>query len=79
MALRLDRPIYPEVMAELIDGLRSMVNAYAWVRRGLALRIPTIEPHMELSVLDEEDEMLLKASIHNLAAIEEDDAPLNAS
>ena len=78
LALRLNRPIYPEVMGELIDGLRSMVNAYAWVRRGLELRVPSVDQPLEANVFDKEDEVFLKASIHNLATMGDDDAPPNA-
>jgi len=78
MALRLQRPIYPEVMAELNDGLRSMVNAYAWVRRGAALRIPVAEPPLEVSASDEENEQLLSASMRDMVEMAEDEALPNA-
>ena len=71
IALRLDRPIYPEVMGELTDGLRSMVNAYAWARRGAALRAPTVEAPVESRAWDEEDENLLSASMQDMALMDE--------
>ena len=74
MALRLDRPIYPEVMAELTDGLRAMVNAYTWARRGLALRVPETEPPAGPDTSDEEDAELLKASMHDMAFMAEDES-----
>lgn len=77
MALSLNRPIYPEVMGELVDGLRSMVNAYAWARRGVALRISAVEPALELPVSDAEDEELLTASMRDMAFLEDDETPLN--
>jgi hypothetical protein len=67
MALRLNRPIYPEVMDGLKDGLRSMVNAYAWARKGLALRLPMDDANMEPLVSDEEDEQLVRSSMQDMA------------
>jgi hypothetical protein len=75
VALRNSRPIYPEVMPELIDGLRAMVNAYTWARRGAALRDPdntlfssSVEPLIE----DEEEQALLAASMQDMARMGED-------
>lgn len=39
-ALEGEQAIYPEVLEEIIDGLRSMVDAYTWARRGLQIRVP---------------------------------------
>lgn len=74
MALRLHQPIYPEVMEELKDSLRGMVNAYAWARRGAAVRLPVVEPALEVSSPDQEEEELLRASMQDLtvAAWDED-------
>lgn len=80
MSLRLNRPIYPEVMAPLIDGLRAIVNAYTWARRGLDLRLPQQEVLVEQHVDDAEDEMLLHSSMKDFASMgEDDDAPSNAA
>jgi hypothetical protein len=81
MSLRLNRPIYPEVMPPLIDGLRSIVNAYTWARRGLDLRFPQQQVLMEQQHIDdEEDKMLLRASMTDFASMSEDDeAPSNAA
>ena len=43
MALDQEQAVYPEVLEELVDGLRAMVNAYTWARRGLELRTPSSE------------------------------------
>lgn len=79
LSLRLKRPIYPEVMAPLIDGLRSMVNAYTWARRGLELRLPQQPTLKEQQVDDEEDELLLRASMRDFASMSEDDEPEHAT
>jgi hypothetical protein len=82
MALGRNLPIYPEVMSELVNGLRSMVNAYAWARRGVELRVSALEPTLQFSTpnasADAEDEELLSASMLDMAALTDDEPPLNA-
>jgi hypothetical protein len=80
MALHLNRPIYPEVMEALKDGLRAMVNAYAWARRGAALRAPAVESTSESDVSTEEDNELLRSSMQDMAFMldgEESPRPLD--
>ena len=67
MALETGQPVYPEVLEELVDGLRAMVDAYAWARRGLEGRIPSQEPALTASALDEEDRDLMDASFSEAA------------
>jgi hypothetical protein len=74
-ALRCQRPIYPEVMPELEDGLRSMVNAYTWIRRGAEIRNPSSEFLPEAMNLDGEEEDLLAASMQDMADMWDDDEP----
>jgi hypothetical protein len=62
MALETERSVYPEVLEELIDGLRSMVNAYAHVRQGLEMRVPSVEPNLAIPEMDEEDHLLLNTA-----------------
>ncbi|MGA2437349.1 MAG: hypothetical protein ABSF57_02415 [Acidobacteriaceae bacterium] len=61
-SLRTNRAIYPEVLDEVVDGLRAMVNAYTWARRGLELRIPVVELSVEPLQLDDEDRALMDFS-----------------
>lgn len=56
------KPIYPEVLPEIVDGLRAAVNAYGLARQGLDLRIPQQEPLLETYEWDEEDQELLDSS-----------------
>ena len=65
LALATHKPIYPEVVDQLIDGLRGMVNAYAHAREGLELRVPTEEPKCNVPSMDDEDNALLGASLDN--------------
>jgi hypothetical protein len=53
------RPIYPEVLESVIDGLRAAVNAYAWARRGLELRSPAPNPIVSPVEWDEQEQQLL--------------------
>jgi len=69
MALDINQPVYPEVLEKLTNGLRSMVNAYAWARRGLDARIPTQEPNFTLAELDDEDRELMEASFGEASAL----------
>lgn|ERR1035437_8787940 len=62
MALEDDRAIYPEVLEELVDGMRAMVNAYTWARRGLDIRIPRVETFPQTSLADNEDMALMDLS-----------------
>lgn len=62
-----DMTLYPEVLEEIKDGLRSVVNAYAAVKQGVDLRIPrAIEPEGEIYAWDEEDDELLASSMQDL-------------
>jgi hypothetical protein len=59
MALKTGQAIYPEVSEEVVDGLRSMVNAYTWARRGLEIRVPHQEQSVEFYPADDDDRRLM--------------------
>ena len=63
LALQMNKPVYPEVLEEVTDGLRSMVNAYAHARAGLELRVPTKETTAAVPAMDDEDRALLDVSM----------------
>jgi len=65
LAVDRNRAIYPEVIEELTDGLKSMVNAYAHAREGLELRVPTKEPTFSIPEMDDEDRDLLETSMRS--------------
>jgi len=60
------RALYPGVLAEMIDGLRGAVNAYAWARRGLALRVRPVEPSIAPIEWDEEEQALLDEATRDM-------------
>jgi hypothetical protein len=65
-AIRFDKKIQLDVLAEIQDGLRSVVNAYGLARRGLVLRSPAQEPAPSLVEWDDEDQELLDASMRDM-------------
>ena len=42
-SMRTKQPIYPEVLEPIRDGLRAVVDAYAWIRQAVDLRIGATE------------------------------------
>jgi hypothetical protein len=75
-AIRLDKPIHPDVLPEIIDGMRAAVNAYGLIRQGVDLRFPPVEePSFSAPQWDAEDQELLDSSMHDLAKEILDDDP----
>lgn len=66
-SMAMDRPIHPEVMEQLIDGLRSVVNAFGLARRLLGLLVPVPAPSLEPVEWDEEDQQLLREATFDMA------------
>ncbi len=71
-ALDNERAIYPEVLEELTDALRSMVNAYAHAREGLEVRVPSQEPSVTVPSMDEEDRALVEAAFLETGSLSEE-------
>jgi hypothetical protein len=70
VAIRRDRPIYPDVLPEVVEGLRAAVNAYALARQGLELRregLLPFEMRVEPIEWDEEEQILLDSSMAEAA------------
>lgn len=65
LALETKKALYPDVVEDVTDGLKSMVNAYAHAREGLELRVPVKETDIAVSELDEEDRALLEMSMRS--------------
>ncbi|SPF51982.1 hypothetical protein SBA4_480007 [Candidatus Sulfopaludibacter sp. SbA4] len=66
-SMRLRRPLYPEVMEGVTDGLRSAVDAYALARRALDLRLPAVEPEIPPVDWDDEEQALLDDATYDSA------------
>ena len=61
-AMKLRRPLYPEVVAEISDGLLSLVNAHAYLQQGLVYRTAEVSEEMIDLEFDDEDLALMHAS-----------------
>jgi hypothetical protein len=79
VALKHKRAIYPEVMARLMDGLRAMVNAYTWARRGLALRTAQAAEPLDSELNSDADDALIHHSLLTWSELSDDNSPSNAS
>jgi hypothetical protein len=70
-AMRFNKPIRPEVLDVICDGMRGAVNAYGLVRSGADLRWPTKEDECLTSYeWDDEDQELLDSSMADLEEME---------
>jgi hypothetical protein len=66
-SMQTGRPIYPDVLELVIDGLRSVVNAYALVRRLLDIFVPLTAPEIAPVEWDDEDRELLAEATRDMA------------
>jgi hypothetical protein len=67
-SIKHQHPIYPEILASISDGLRSGVDAYAWIRQAVNLRTKTEDPALPFIELDEEDREFVDASARDMAS-----------
>lgn len=65
-AMRTHRALYPEVLPLIDDGLRSAVDAYAWVKQAVDLRFPTDESTEIQTLWTDEEQRLVDSSMHDL-------------
>lgn len=71
-AMRFNRPIRPEVLDVICDGMRGVVNAYGLLRQGIDLRWPSNEDQLVIMPCewDEEEQELLDSSMADLEVME---------
>lgn len=63
LALTKGQTIFPEALLEISAGLRSAVDAYAWVRHGLELRSERqLEQAIEVPWDEEQDELMQEST-----------------
>lgn len=68
-AIRFNRYVAEEIRADVCEGLRAAVNAYAIMKDAAALRRPSVEePPVANLPWDEEDERLLASSMRDANA-----------
>jgi hypothetical protein len=71
VSMRANKPIHPDVLEVICEGLRASVNAYGLIRRGLELRSPSKDdPTLVPITWDEEDQELVDSSMSDLAEME---------
>jgi hypothetical protein len=66
MSLRSSKPIYPEVLDCISEGLRNVVNAYATARQACDLRHPRQEEELVMIEFDDEEQELLHSSMKDV-------------
>ena len=66
-SMRTSRPLYPEILPLVDDGLRSVVDAYAWAKQAVDLRLPVDESEPLPEYWSNEDRELVNASMRDLA------------
>jgi hypothetical protein len=66
-SMRTRKPIFPEVIESIVDGLRAAVNAYAWFRQAVNLHVGASEPSLPAVEWDQEDERFLFDSMRDMA------------
>ena len=69
-AVRLDKAIYPDVLPEIVNGLRAMVNANAFSRQIVEIWIPSDDAALTPYRWDAEDEELMQSSMRDMESDE---------
>jgi hypothetical protein len=65
-SVRFDKPINPDILDEICDGLRGAVNAYGLIHQSVDLREQVGEPALQTYMWDEEDDELLGSSMREI-------------
>lgn len=65
-SMRGKKPIYPDVVEPIRDGLRAAINTYACIRQWADIKAPRAEPELGEIAWTEEDELLLADSMRDL-------------
>lgn len=68
MSLHTKRVLYPEVLDSISDGLRALVNAYAYIKQAADLRSPQAEEPLIHIDFDDEEQELVQLSMRDLKA-----------
>jgi hypothetical protein len=64
-SIKSNKPIFPDVVENIVDGLRAAVNAYAWLRH-LVDRSDVPDAGPQSVPWEEEDEILLSDSMRDI-------------
>jgi hypothetical protein len=66
-SMRRRQPLYPDVLPIIDNGLKSAVNAYAWIKQAVDMRFPVDESEPLPDYWTDEDKQLVDASMGDLA------------
>jgi len=69
-AMRFNKPIHPEVLESICEGLRAAVNAYGFMRQGLELRVSEDAEQVDVPAWDKTDDELLQQSMADMATMD---------
>jgi len=72
-SMRTKQPLYRDAFPQVDDGLRSIINAYAWVKQALDLRFPRNYDEPEAPPCTEEDQVLVDASMADMDSLDTND------
>lgn len=71
-SMRTKQPLYRSVFPQVDDGLRSIVNAYAWVKQAVDLRLPSSDSDLVAPAWTDDDQELLDASTSDMDRLDAD-------
>ena len=71
-SMRTRQPLYRSVFPQVDDGLRSIVNAYAWIKQAVDLRLPSDSSELATVEWTADDQELVDASMHDLDRFDAD-------
>lgn len=66
-SMRSRQPIFPDVTENIVDGLRAAVDAYAFLREEVDIRLGLPEPELPKVQPDADDRMFIADSMRDLA------------
>lgn len=66
-SMKSGRAIYPDVLPVIDNGLKAVVDAYAWIRQAADLRSPTDVTECIPAEWNDEDDQLLRESMADLS------------
>lgn len=67
-SIRFDKAISPEILDDVCDGLRALVNAYGLIREAVGIREPHAEGQLPPYEADDEDNELIRSSMDEIEA-----------
>lgn len=67
-SIRFEKAISPDILDEICDGLRAVVNAYGMIREAVGIREQGAEELVPVYEPDDEDLALIQSSMNEIVA-----------